>query len=266
MQILFPIERTKELSFQPFYIFSWNSTRLRARQKERLAKRNAKETSAPVEGSTGTQYFAQLLQSQAQDGNQSALFIQPSEENSSALFLDGSSSGQTSEGRKNRTDSTVRLVKLPKHLGQPNLGEGPSYMNSEAENPLVIGLCAPNANPMESSQRKFSRSYNRKNRLGLGPDLPPSIAPCPTTSDEMGTKAHETISGRFKLPDPPLDVSQSRPKISIPDLYHPFNPVCSLLSLTQFAICLVGHIFVCLCCTVLFAASSHFPARQRFYC
>nr|GMD05443.1 Protein CHROMATIN REMODELING 4 [Ipomoea batatas] len=199
-------------------------TRLRARQKERLAKRNAKETSAPVEGSTGTQYFAQLLQSQAQDGNQSALFIQPSEENSSALFLDGSSSGQTSEGRKNRTDSTVRLVKLPKHLGQPNLGEGPSYMNSEAENPLVIGLCAPNANPMESSQRKFSRSYNRKNRLGLGSDLPPSIAPCPTTSDEMGTKAHETISGRFKLPDPPLDVSQSRPKISIPDLYHPFNP------------------------------------------
>lgn len=192
-------------------------TRLRARQKERLAKRNAMETSAPIEGSAGTQSLPQLLQSQAQDGNQSALSIQPSEDNSS-------------EEQKHKTDSTLRLVKLPKsklneHLGQPNVGEGTSYMNSEAENPnpLVIGLCAPNASPMEASLRKFSRSYNRKNRLGLGPDLLPSIASCPTTSDEMGTKAHETMSGRFKLPDPPLDVTQSRPKISISDLYHPFN-------------------------------------------
>ncbi|VFQ98361.1 unnamed protein product [Cuscuta campestris] len=199
-------------------------TKLRARQKERLARRHDMEASAPSERCTGIQF----LQSQAQDGNLTPLSIQHSEKNSSALFIDASSCGQTPAVPKNKTDSNIRTVKLPKcklseHLGQPlhdsqsNPVEGISCLNSEGNIPLVIGLCAPNAYQMESSQKKFTRLNNRKNRVNSGSELLTSTAAWPT-SDEMGTKFHENASGKSKMADTPLDVSQSRSKMSIPDL------------------------------------------------
>ncbi|CAH9106450.1 unnamed protein product [Cuscuta europaea] len=205
--------------------------KLRARQKERLARRHVRECSAPIEGSTGIQF----IQSPAQDVNLTPLSIHPSEDNSSAVFLEGTSCRRTSAGPKNKTDSTTAAIKLTtcnlgEHLGQPlhdsqlNPVQVTSFVNSEAHTPLVIGLCAPNANQMESLQKKFSRLYNRKNRANLGSELVPGVASCPATSDEMGTKVHENLSVRSKLSDTPLDVSQSRSKIGIPEFYHPFNP------------------------------------------
>ncbi|CAK9136429.1 unnamed protein product [Ilex paraguariensis] len=87
----------------------------------------------------------------------------------------------------------------------------------------VLGLCAPNANQIESSQRNFPRSYSRRSRQGVGPEFPFHIAPCSGTANEMDVKGHDTILAKFKLPDFSSEALSQQPNNSIPDNYLQFS-------------------------------------------
>uniref|UniRef100_A0A5B7BE01 Protein CHROMATIN REMODELING 4 n=1 Tax=Davidia involucrata TaxID=16924 RepID=A0A5B7BE01_DAVIN len=217
--------------------------KLRARQKERLAHRNAIEASGPIE--SGPESLPQLPSSNAKDGVQVAGLVQPVEEKASMIDLEDNRFGQTLEALKSKTDSTSRQGKISKYklsghldLSAKPLGhhspdiflpsrhlQGTSYTNSLPSNNLlpVLGLCAPNANQMESSQRNFSRSYGRQSRHGIRPEFPFHIAPCSGTSNEVDVKSQETASDKFKLPDASAEVSQQWLKNIIPDNYLPFS-------------------------------------------
>lgn len=94
----------------------------------------------------------------------------------------------------------------------------------------VLGLCAPNANQMESSHRKFSRSNVRQSRPGAGPEFPFSLAPQSGTLTEKEVNT-ESITNRMKLSDALQDVSQQHFKSGIPDGRLPHSLVIFMLSL-----------------------------------
>ncbi|XP_009618374.1 protein CHROMATIN REMODELING 4 isoform X1 [Nicotiana tomentosiformis] len=217
--------------------------KLRARQKERLARRNAIEASGPMEGLAGQESLCHLLPQQAHDVNPINVPLQIREEKHASMNLDNNSFLKSLKAQKNMADSTLRLGKLKHKLndninvlvktsGHPlpdipqssNHAQEMSCINSVANEHLlpVLGLCAPNAHQVEAPQRNFSKSNNRQHRQGLGLEFP-NIAPRSKLSSEMVAKRQENFSGRFKLPDLPLDPSQQPPKSSLPDSYLLFN-------------------------------------------
>lgn len=219
----------------------WCSAKLRAKQKERLARRNEIGASGPVEGQAGRESPCHLLPPQAPYVNLINVPSQHREEKPVAMNLDNNSRPKSSETQKNMGDSTLRLGKLKHKLndnidfpsrGHPvadipqssKLAQDMSYVNSVNKQLLpVLGLCAPNAHQAEAPQRNLSKSNIRQHRQGLGLDFP-TIAP-PELSTEMVAKG---LPRRFRLPDLPVDPSQQPPKSSLPGSYLPFNPVCSL--------------------------------------
>ncbi|XP_028055461.1 protein CHROMATIN REMODELING 4 isoform X1 [Camellia sinensis] len=219
--------------------------KLRARQKERLARRNLKELSAPTAGVSGPGSLPQLPSSSSKDGDQVAKLVQPVEEKGPTIDLDDNKCGQTLEGLKSKTESSLRLGKTSKHrpsghseipvkslahlspdifLPSDHLA-GPSCTNSVPSSNLlpVLGLCAPNANQMESSQRNISRSYSRQGKQVVRPEFPFRIAPCSGTSNEMDVKSHKTTSDKFELPDASAEAFPQRLKNGNRDSYLPFN-------------------------------------------
>ncbi|KAA8537227.1 hypothetical protein F0562_029705 [Nyssa sinensis] len=171
------------------------AAKLRARQKERLAQRNAIDASGRVEELSAPESFPQLRSSNVKDGVEVTALVQPVEEKASMIDLEDNRSGQTLEALKSKTDSISRQGKISKYKLSGHLDlsakhqspdiflpshhlQGTSYTNSLPSNNLlpVLGLCAPNANQMESSQRNFSRSYSRQSRQGIRPEFPFHIA------------------------------------------------------------------------------------------
>ncbi|KAL2524732.1 Protein CHROMATIN REMODELING 4 [Abeliophyllum distichum] len=220
--------------------FKSKYAKLRARQKERLAKRNATESSLPIEHRSGPESLSQLPPPSAQAESHLTASI-PVEEKLSAI--DFKDHGPTAEGPNNKIDSSLKLgkisqqestafLKLPvisvgQHAAEVPLSnehlEGTCTINSFSDNLFpVIGLCAPNVNQMMPVERKFSRSYQRQYKQGLGLDFP---FPTSTgTSNEMMIKGKEAIPSRFKLKDLSSGASQSQQKSDIPNNYLPFNP------------------------------------------
>ncbi|KAK4368281.1 hypothetical protein RND71_012073 [Anisodus tanguticus] len=217
--------------------------KLRARQKERIARRNAIESSGPVEGQAGQESLCNVLPPQAHDVNPMNEPSQLREEKRVAMNLDNNRCLiLSSEAKKNMRDTALRLGKLKDKLndnidlpssGHPladifqssNHAQDMSYINSVANKHLlpVLGLCAPNAHQVEAPQRNFSKSNNRQHRQGLGLEFP-TIAHPPELSTEMVAKGQESFRRRIRFPDLPLDPSQQPPKNSLPDSYLPFNP------------------------------------------
>ncbi|XP_024972223.1 protein CHROMATIN REMODELING 4-like isoform X1 [Cynara cardunculus var. scolymus] len=73
----------------------------------------------------------------------------------------------------------------------------------------VLGLCAPNAKLMESSQRNTFKSSSRNKQHGIGLEFPFHLAPCSGTSNDVEAKPHGTI-------DTFSDTLQHGPKIGGP--------------------------------------------------
>lgn len=212
--------------------------KLRAKQKERLARRNAIEASGPMEEQAGREFLCHLLPPQAHYVNLMNVPSQHREEKHVAMNLENNSRLISSETQKNMGDSTLRLGKLKHKVndnidlssrGHPhadipqssNHAQDMSYIKSVDKQLLpILGLCAPNAHQVEAPQRNLSRSNVRQHRQGLGLEFP-TIAPPPELSTEMVAKG---FPQRFRLPDLPLDPSQQPPKNSLPDSYLPFNP------------------------------------------
>lgn len=192
-------------------LFFFLSGKLRARQKERLSRRNAVEESAPTErlalesapqippGNGGDQAEKPLI-IDLEDKN----FDEPKRKDGSPLRL-----GRVVLSKGSPLDYPSADMFLPSH--QHN------HMNTQFPNNLlpVLGLCAPNANqqPDSSHKKASSRSNGRQVRTGLGPDFPFSLPPHSATFTDTEVNA-DRIANRIKFSD---NVSQQHLKSGIQD-------------------------------------------------
>lgn len=226
-----------------------NSARLRARQKERLAQRNAVEEPRPVKGLAGPDSLLHCPSINPKEGDVTELRKAIREE-ISVIDLEDGIFVQPEDASKGKTDSPLRLgristYKMSSHLDFPVYPHGhpspdiflPShhvqsmkYTNSLPTTNLlpVLGLCAPNASQAESSYRSLSRSNGRQIKPGTGPEFPFSLAPCPGTSIEMDLKNQDSTLEKANKLDASAEILQQRLKNSIPDNFSPYIPVLSL--------------------------------------
>lgn len=202
--------------------------KLRARQKERLARRNAIQESCPVE-QCKPESLDQVPSDFKDDWKSQA--VEPCINKVSAIDLeDNTNSGHPLDVPKKKTDLNPRVGRLSKHkrsfLHAPE--NFPQFHGSGlASNMLpVLGLCAPNATQMESAQRNFSRSATGKQtQSGNGPEFPFRLAPPPGLSVEVDLKGHETKkSDKLNLPESSTEALQQHLKNVLPDNSLPFTP------------------------------------------
>lgn len=196
--------------------------KLRARQKERLARRSAMEESHPSEG---------LPAPDDKDGEQNVQ-LNPEDNEKPSTF--GSEEAQPSDAQRSKMDSALRLGRLSKHRlsSQVDLAANPvGYPKSLPTNNLlpVLGLCAPNANQLDSARRNFSRSNMRQMRPGTRPEFPFNLASCSGASAEMETTGQETSLDKFKLPDVPPEILQQHLRNSNLDGWLPLGQFPSAL-------------------------------------
>lgn len=203
-----------------------NSARLRARQKERLAKRNALEESCSREGVTlhGSLPHPLCPLTNAADSDQAAGSLETNKERPPVFDLEDEKLVQSTDAPKSRIDSTLRLGRIARHkaisnldlavgpLGYPSADncvpgqhfQGTSHTGSVPINLLpVLGLCAPNANQLEASRKNLSRSNGKHSRTGPGPDFPFKLSPC------SGTLTGSDIGGAEAVPDKELPASSA---------------------------------------------------------
>ncbi|KAG9132566.1 hypothetical protein Leryth_024855 [Lithospermum erythrorhizon] len=190
--------------------------KLRARQKERLAKRNLSETCLPL-GHQSTDETHPQASSQVHGSL--------SEEKVSAIGVDKSKGAQSSEGQKHKADASIKFgTKLkPKstthvehcYVSDINHHLHPDYGKCIPNSlPTVLGLYAPNADPAESTQRNPSRTYNRQIREDPGPNLP--LPAVPASSGIFSQGGLFDVSGTDKSLGPSVnDASQRQFKSSI---------------------------------------------------
>ncbi|XP_061360482.1 protein CHROMATIN REMODELING 4 [Gastrolobium bilobum] len=217
--------------------------KLRARQKERLSRRNAVRGSHPVMGPPGTELLTHSP-ANAKGGGLGAGSMHSVKEGPS-INLEDSKFTQLSEAQNSNIDSLSR-IKLPQHiLSSPfdvsvnNPGHslpdffhqnhhskgGLNMTNSMPTTGLlpVLGLCAPNANQIESSESNISKLNWRQNRHGTRQEFPFSLAPCSGTSMDAEVRSKETATNT-RLSDASTENLQQSFKYSIPDNSLPFVP------------------------------------------
>lgn len=236
-------------------LFSLISTKLRARQKERLARRNAGEESCPTPTEQLPHESAPHCPlNNAEDcGEQASGPVQSAAEKSLIIDLED----KQYDAPKRKSDSPLRLGRLSKNKISSHLDRsvnpldhsspdmflpshqlmGTNYTNSSFTSNLlpVLGLCAPNASQIESSHKKFSRSNGRQSRPGPGPEFPFSLAPQLGNLSETDINV-ETLANRMKLCDASPDFLQQHLKSGISDGRLPLSLVfsCSLFETSKF--------------------------------
>ncbi|XVE67563.1 hypothetical protein DITRI_Ditri08aG0170500 [Diplodiscus trichospermus] len=221
--------------------FKAKYTKLRARQKERLARRNAIEEFHPSEGFPGLESVALCPSMNDSGGDQVNQSVQqPDKENCEVIDLEVDELAQSSDKPKSKANSILRLGMLSKHKisGQLDLSvnplhqsspdiilpsnnrQGTTYAKSLPTKSLlpVLGLCAPNANQLDSYHRNFSRSNGR---AGTGPEL--GLASTSGPSTEKEAKGQEATLDKSKLQDALLEVLQRRLKNGNKDSGLPFS-------------------------------------------
>lgn len=236
------------LSAEYLHLLLVNSAKLRARQKERLAQRNVVKESHPAEGLPGTELLTHSPAT-VKGGNLGAGPVHSVQEGTS-INIEDNKNTQHSEAQNNNADSFSRINKVSKHkmsnhfdVSVNNPGRplhdfllpnhhhkgGVNMTNSIATNNLlpVLGLCAPNANQIESSESNISKLNWRQSRHGTRQEFPFSLAPCTGTSMDAEVRSKETAANT-KLSDASTENLQQGFRNSIPDNSLPFIPVCSL--------------------------------------
>ncbi|OIW18941.1 hypothetical protein TanjilG_25384 [Lupinus angustifolius] len=218
--------------------------KLRARQKERLACRNAVGGSQPADGFPVTESLPHS-EANVKGGDLGAGPMHPVQEGPS-INLVGSKHAQLSDARNSDADlfsRTDRLSKqktsshidvsvnnpgrslpdifLPNHLYKGGLNS----MNSMPTNNLspVLGLCAPNAKQTEPSELSATKLNWRQNRHGARQEFPFSLAPCPGTSMDAEVRSQKAAANTK-----PSEASTSKIELSSRNSMHdnsfPFAP------------------------------------------
>lgn len=227
----------------------FDSAKLRARQKERLARRDVTESSTPVQRPDGLVFIPSF-----HEDNQTAIPSRCAEEKPRVVDVEDNNHYQT-VGRNSMTDSALKLGRMSKQkfnypLDLPAMStgrhlpelprdydqmQGTSSIDAVRNNLLpVIGLCAPNApNKMEMLHRKVPRPY-RQFKQGIGLDFPlPASCSASGPSNEISGKGNEAAP--YLLPDLP-GTSHVPSKSDVPK-YPPFTPVSNYLSVMNRFIC-----------------------------
>ncbi|KAJ0018818.1 hypothetical protein Pint_12129 [Pistacia integerrima] len=219
-------------------------SKLRARQKERLARRNTVEELRHLEATPGPELPLHFAANE-KDGDRVTELVQEVREKSSAIGLEDEKVTWPSEAPKSKGDLALRLGRHSKHkmgshldlsvnsLAQPSPDnippshhyQGTGYTSTLPPNNLlpVLGLCAPNASQIES-HRNFSRSHGRHSKSATGPEFPFSLAPNSGTSIETEVKGREGTPDKTKLHDVSAEALQHRIRGSMPDNRLPFIP------------------------------------------
>ncbi|OIW00661.1 hypothetical protein TanjilG_09630 [Lupinus angustifolius] len=177
--------------------------KLRARQKERLARRNEVGGSQPADGVIVTESVPQS-EANVKGGDLGSGPTHPVQEGPS-INLENSKHAQLSEAQNSNADLFSRIDRLSKqkmtsHMNVSVNNPGRSLpdiflpnhhyqgslksMNSVPKNNLlpVLGLCAPNAKQTEPSEHNVSKLNWRQNRNGARQEFPFSLAPCSEAS------------------------------------------------------------------------------------
>ncbi|KAM7270886.1 hypothetical protein ACFE04_030100 [Oxalis oulophora] len=209
-----------------------NSGRLRVRQKNRIAQRNAIEELRR----SGALPAIELLTtpSNKKDGDQTIEKVNRSSKKSAVIDLEEDQPGPISDTPDSKANPTLRLSKLSKHKFASHLDFPVNPDTSIPSQDLlpVLGLYAPNANQPESSNRNLARSSSRQSKPGSGPDFPFSLASCVENSNsvEMEAKVPENVSDRLKWKEASREALHHRLKAGISDGWLPtsvFPPVFS---------------------------------------
>ncbi|XP_047150090.1 protein CHROMATIN REMODELING 4 [Vigna umbellata] len=211
--------------------------KLRSRQKEVLARRKAIKEANP-EGLLSNEL---LSHSPAiAKGGDLAAGPTHSVQELTSINLEDSKYTQLSEAQNSNTDSLSRIDKLSKHkmssyfdASVSNLGRslpdiflpshpkgGLSMTNNMSTNNLlpVLGLCAPNAKQIESSETNTSKLNWRQNRHGSRQEFPFSLA-----SMDADVRSKE-VAANTKLADTSTENLHPSFKHTIPDNSLPFVP------------------------------------------
>lgn len=161
------------------------SSKLRARQKERLARRNMVEESHPSDGRLAPEKLTQCFPLDAHKCG-SAQTIEDREEYKSVQQPD-LKSGPLNQTVNTHLDPSVSPLTHPpenlhRHQATGHVNSGPTRLLP------VLGLCAPNAYQTESLHWNSARSYPRQSRAS-GPEFPFNLLPHPGTP--IGTNLKE---------------------------------------------------------------------------
>ncbi|KAL1833871.1 hypothetical protein ACET3Z_003522 [Daucus carota] len=195
--------------------------KLRARQKERLSRSSAINASGPALGSSLIE-TSMVPSSSAPERHQMTKLDHRKSEDFVAIDIEGNNRHQKLEAQKTQPGLVARLSKLPKNkMRSYEDFPGQAGENSLPNNNLlpVLGLCAPNASQMESSERNISKSYRKQNKQGSRTGFPFDIAPLRETSTETDGKPRDLASENFILPKASLEALQHGLKLSKPDTY-----------------------------------------------
>ncbi|KAK1375721.1 Chromatin remodeling complex subunit [Heracleum sosnowskyi] len=214
--------------------------KLRARQKEHLARRHAINTSDPVMESSGFGFETCLVPSSSAPGIDQMTNLDQHRSDDISI-IDSGNKRQNLEALKMKPDLTQRLSKLSKYKMRshvdfpvkagdhsPNIGplghhlHGTSYTNSLPNNILlpVLGLCAPNANQMELSERNIYKSHSKQGGQGSKEGFPFDLGPSRETLNETDGKSLEHAPEKCEFPSTSLEAVQRRRKMSRPDTYY----------------------------------------------
>jgi len=226
-----------------------NSTKLRSRQKERLAQRNAIEVFRPNEGLPVRELVLHCPPPNEIDRDRAMELAQQGREKAFVINLEDDEFSQQDATKRN-AEATIKLGHLSNHklsshldlsmnsLGHPssdtilpihqNHGTGNKNLLSYNNQLPVLGLCAPNANQLDLLHKSSSRSKGQQSKPVPGPEFPFSLPPCSETSIEMDIKHQETTSDKPKLLDASAEILQPRLKNNFADGWHSFSPVLSL--------------------------------------
>ncbi|KAG6641461.1 protein CHROMATIN REMODELING 4-like isoform X2 [Carya illinoinensis] len=218
--------------------------KLRARQKERLAQRNAGLESCLGGGMPEPDSVPNHPSINSKEGDVTELH-QAVSEKISVIDLEDDKFIQPVDGPKCKNDIPLRLGRMSKYkmsshldfpfnpLGHPSPDiflpshhfQSTSYTNSVPTSNLlpVLGLCAPNVSQVEPSYRNLLRANGRQSKLGPGPEFPFSLASCFRTSIETDGKNQDSLD-KAKKPDATAEVLQQCLKNSIPDNCPPYLP------------------------------------------
>ncbi|XP_074312126.1 protein CHROMATIN REMODELING 4 isoform X2 [Silene latifolia] len=203
--------------------------RLRARQKERLARR--KEASLVLD-SCKPELHSECPPLELKDPDEAARVIQPCGEaaarspRTSEMADKMSNECEFTNSNGLTAQKAARLLKLkssnhsslksPGCSSENAIPDGPSYLSP------VLGLCAPNACQPESSQKSFSRSYGRENSHGSLSNFPLNMSGSSRSAADV--KRLEMHTGTPRLPETPSDFPPHYIKSSFSDSPLPFPP------------------------------------------
>lgn len=225
-----------------------NSTKLRARQKDRIAQRGRMVYSCPGERVSGLESHILCSSRETKDADQATASDNPFREKPVAIDLEDEKFVELSDPPSNKIDSSLKMArhtkqqKMKGHLdlsissiGHPSSGQFPStdshFSNTTTNLLPVLGLYAPNADPSELSRRNAKRSADRQNRPrtsadrqsrpGTGLEFPFSLPP---SGPSTGTKLNGQETSPDKLKSPEASSSMHL-RSNIPDNCLPINLV-----------------------------------------